>query len=201
MLAWVGFYWGTWLRWTPEYGTLFTAAVTMPQILGAVMLFMLLVGLAYWGMLRTTANFAPQDLQLPLVPALVVVLMLLLVFLAQAGQGNYPGTPLLVCLILWIVCIAIVWFRRPERAVMLLSAHFPPTPISWRVVVVGVIGFGITLSMGYTLPLIGNAAYNQLWLMEIGYGVVGFFWLPLLASVIAVRGIDRQMRARQIDPF
>ena len=49
------------------------------------------------------------------------------------------------------------------------------------------------------MPLAGTPDYNQLWLMEIGYGVVGFSWLPVLAAVIAVRGVDRQIRTREID--
>jgi hypothetical protein len=34
--------------------------------------------------------------------------------------------------------------------------------------------------------------------MEIGFGAVGALWLPLVAIVVAMRGLDRQMRTNTL---
>jgi hypothetical protein len=58
--------------------------------------------------------------------------------------------------------------------------------------------FVMTVVFSYQLPLVGTRAFNQLWLMEMGFGAVGTLWLPLIAAVLAVRAIDYLVRTNQL---
>jgi hypothetical protein len=55
--------------------------------------------------------------------------------------------------------------------------------------------FATAVYLSYSMPLITDVAFvNQLWLMELGSVAVGILWLPIVATVIATRAMDRYMR-------
>ncbi len=198
-MAWTGFYWGTWMRWTPVFSPLFTQAVDL-----LTMFFYAAVPVAF-GLLFFTlarqikASITPADFKLSIVGGLFLLLALSLLFIVRVLQSALNMAALGLTLTLVGVCVGILWFRRNEKAPMVLTAHLPPTPLHplW-LLLSGIAFVGMTI-LGYSLPLVGTLEYNQLFLMELGYVGVGFLWLPILAGVIAIRGIDYQMRTRQLD--
>ncbi|MCU0514262.1 MAG: hypothetical protein MUE40_17035 [Anaerolineae bacterium] len=199
VLAWTGFYRGVWLRWNPVFNPE-AQVISLPALLalagGVLLPALLLLALAYYSRATT---LKPLDLRLPFIGVMVVLLVLLLLFLARAVQGVIDGGGWLLSLLLIGVCLAVLWFRRSDHSGELLDAHLPPTPPALPWLLVLALIFILSLFFGYALPLAGTPDYNQFWLMELGYSAVGFLWLPLLAGVIAVRGVDRQMRTRTLD--
>lgn len=198
-LAWTGFYWGTWMRWTPEFSLLFTQAVSLPTMFlyAAVPITMgLLLFFIAW---QTRQAVTPADFQLSTIGGLFLLLALTIIFLIRVVQNMLNVAALGLTLVLILVCIGILWFRRSEKAPMLMTAHVPPTPLHPVWLLLSGAAFVLMTILGYALPLVGTPEYNQLFLMELGYAAVGFLWLPVLAGVIAMRGIDYQMRTRQLD--
>jgi uncharacterized membrane protein len=198
-MAWTGFYWGTWMRWTPEFSPLFTQIVDLPTMLFYAVVPVALGLLFFLLAQQPKAPLTPADFQLSTVGGLFLLLALTLIFMIRVVQSTLNVAALGLTLALIGVCIGILWFRRNEKAPLLMSAHIPPTPLHpiW-VLLSGIVFVGMTI-LGYALPLVGTPDYNQLFLMELGYVGVGFLWLPIVAGVIAMRGIDYQMRTRQLD--
>jgi hypothetical protein len=149
--------------------------------------------------LRAPYPITPANFKLPLVPGLLLILLLLLIFLLRATQNLLDSVALIIGGALMVIALAILWFRRSPKGDMLLDAHVPPRPMKLLWLVLTIVIFGLTTGAAYALPLLGTPEFNQLWLMEMGYVGVGIGWMPLLAAVIAVRGIDRQMRAQNMD--
>jgi hypothetical protein len=198
-MAWVGFYWGTWLRWTPEVGSLFTEPVALGTMLTYAGVLYGIALLFNAAVQRTSYPITPADFKLRLVPGLLLILGLLLIFLLRATQNLLDGAALIICVALMGISLAILWFRRSPKGDTLLDQHIPPRRINllWLILTIGV--FTLTTTAAYALPLIGTPEFNQLWVMELGYVGVGIGWMPTLAAVIAVRGVDRQMRAQNMD--
>lgn len=198
-LAWIGFYWGTWMRWTPIYGTLFQQPVSLSLMFAVICIWVGSVLFIYGLLLQSRASFNPADFRLSFIPLLLMFAALLSLFAIQVSRRLIDPTALLITLIIIGVGWVILWFRRSPQHAALLETHLPiqHPPLRWFLLAAAVF-IGLTL-LAYHLPLIGDPEHNQLWLMEIGYAVVGVTWLPALACVIAVHGIDRVMRARQFE--
>ncbi len=194
--AWVGFYWGIWMRWQPELRGFFPAVdlVTMFAIVGV---FVLLNLILYAIFLRSSKTIRPHDLKLSLTEWLFLLLPFALLFLYHALQGHYPIGALAFVAAMLVICWSILWYRREDEGKILLDDHLPPTPLNplWMVLAIAVFA-GATI-VAYVLPLVGFGEYNQLWLMELGFFALGILWLPLVAVIIAMRGIDFIMRSGQ----
>jgi hypothetical protein len=198
-MAWVGFYRGTWMRWTPEFNALAVQTVT-PLLLFALSAGVVIVAILFLDIaISASPTIEPLDLRLPFIPFMLLIGLLLVLFLIRVLMLPFSGAMLLVSVVLPTICWSILWFRRSEKAALLMASHIPPKRPALLWIGLAALVFVATVLFAYALPLVGTADYNQLWLMEIGYGVVGFSWLPVLAGVIAVRGVDRQMRTREID--
>jgi hypothetical protein len=198
-LAWIGFYWGTWMRWTPVYGTLFQQSVPLAHMFAVICIWIGSVLFVYGALLQSRTPLNPADFRLSFVPLLFMIAALISLFAVQAARGVMDPTALLITIIIICVCWVVLWFRRSPQHASLLETHLPiqPPPTRWFLLAAFI--FTAMTMIAYHLPLVGDAAHNQLWLMEIGYAVVGITWLPAMACVIAIRGIDRVMRARQFE--
>lgn len=198
-LAWIGFYWGTWMRWTPIYGTLFQQPVPLGQMFAIMGIWMGSVLFIYGMLLRSRAPFDPNAFRLLLTPFLLLVAALLSLFGVQASRRLLDATALFITLILIGFSWLVLWFRRSPQHASLLETHFPiqPPPARWFFLAAAL--FSAMTLLAYYLPLVGDIEHNQLWIMEIGYAAVGLIWLPAMACVIAVHGIDRVMRSRQFE--
>jgi hypothetical protein len=195
--AWLGFYWGVWMRWTPVLGTLFEEIplMTMFTVFAAgcgliVLVFLLLR--------RPLQRLAPADLRLSTLGWLLLLLVLIVLFLVQALRGLILTDVLPLSIFLLLVCWSVLWFRHDPKEAMLLDQHLPARPLSLTWLLLALLCFGAAFVPGYWLPLVGFSFYNQHWLMEIGFAAVGALWLPLVAVVVAMRGLDRQMRTNSL---
>lgn len=194
-IAWNGFYWGVWMRWMPELGGLFEA-VPFEQMMAFALVYLLPI-VAIWGGLRLSPRFyllTPLDLRLGRVGWAVVLFTGFSLLIWRGIEGTLTTSGLLAIVLLLGVSWAILWFRREARGKTLLDGHFPPHPLAWGWVFSGGSVFLLMAFFAYHLPLVGTPQINQLWLMEMGFGAVGALWYPLVASVIAFRGVDTQLR-------
>jgi hypothetical protein len=195
--AWVGFYWGIWMRWTPELGMLFDA-VSLQTMFVTVAMFVALALIVYFMVTRSTVELKPLDLQLSKPQWWLLFAVMLILFLYQFYIVKISIVPILITALVLLVCWSIIWFRRENTGDTLLDKHFPIQllPILW--IVPGLVVFVSAALFSYFLPLVGTREINQLWLMEMGFVAVGTLWLPIVAAVLAIRGVDRQMRTNQL---
>ena len=195
--AWIGFYWGIWMRWTPEFGTLFDA-VSLQTMFVTVAVFVVVIFTVYFVISRSTVKLEPNDFQLSNPQWWMLFAVMLALFLYQFYIVGVSIIPVLITALVLLVCWSIIWFRRENTGDTLLHKHFPiqPLPMLWIVLTLAVF-VGATL-FSYFLPLVGTRDINQLWLMEMGFVAVGTLWLPIVAAVLAIRGVDRQMRTNQL---
>jgi len=195
--AWIGFYWGVWMRWQPELRSFFPAVdlVTMLVIAGG---FTLVILLMYAFFLRSSETLTPEHLKLPDTAWLFLLLPLALLFLYHALNNRYPLGALAFVAVMLVVCWSILWFRREDEGKTLLDEHLPPTGLSFLWIALAIIVFVGATIFAYSLPLVGFGEYNQLWLMELGFFALGILWLPLIAVVVATRGVDFLLRSGQL---
>lgn len=190
---WLGFYWGTWMRWTPELrGTL--EALPLTELFTYAGIAFLPVILLYALTIRFAREQRPTDYLLTSLEWGIALIVLFLLFLYQAILGTITIGAWIVSAILLLLCWLILWFRRDEVQISMLETHFPLKPLHPLWIALAVLVFVAATIFAYLLPLVELAQFNQLWLMELGFFAVGTFWLPLVATVLAMRGMDRAMR-------
>jgi hypothetical protein len=195
--AWLGFYWGVWMRWAPELGTLFEAVPLLTMFTVLVAGYGLIV-LVFVLLRRALTQLHAAELRLSTPGWLFLLLVLVVLFLAQALRGLIVTDVLSLTAFLMLVCWSVLWFRHDEKEAMLLDENLPAHPLGLGWLALVALCFCAAFVPGYGLPLVGYQQYNQLWLMEIGFGAVGALWLPLVAIVVAMRGLDRQMRTNTL---
>ncbi len=192
---WLGIYWGFWMRWTPELrGTFDALPFSQLAIIAGVSF--ALIALFYLLVTAQTAKMIQAD-QFMLSPLewAFAGMGLIALFLVQAALGTISAASFLITLAILAVCWLILWLRREDDETSILEKHTPlkmQNPI-WIITLIA--SFAGAFYMAYHLPLITEVGFiNQLWLMEIGSAGIGIIWLPIVASVIATRTIDRFMR-------
>lgn len=196
--AWLGFYWGVWMRWTPSWTGLFDAVP--PGEMALIIVGMLIPALLIWFIIkaRTPLNIRAAHLQLSPVGWGLLLIVLIVLFMLQTAQDRMETGGLLAGLGVMALCGAVVWFRGDGRGYGFLDAHLPPEPLAlgWVIAALGV--FASMTALGYLLPGFNIGGVTAIVLMELGFLLVGFGWLPLLAVTIGARAIDRQIRTNQI---
>ncbi|MGB1286695.1 MAG: hypothetical protein ACPG7F_09205 [Aggregatilineales bacterium] len=190
---WLGFYRGVWLRWGAELRDYF-APVSLEMMLLSIIPYVIVSLLCFLLVQRTSRTQTASMLKFSLIEGLLLILVLLIIFMIRVAQGDIPSVAVVATLIIISVCIGILYFRHEPENRMVMNAYVPPTPLSW-----GWIGLMLVVFIGmsviaYNLPLFGTGEIHQFWLMELGFSVVGFAWMPLIGTVVAFRGVDRQMR-------
>jgi hypothetical protein len=149
-------------------------------------------------MTRRRALLVPVDLQLSQRGLSLVLAALVVLSLLRLVDGSLSIGVIIAGLILTGLAAVVLWFRRVQTGKTLLDDHVPATPPAWRWVIVPGIIFFLTTFLAFSLPLIDVAGYNQLSLMEFGFALIGFGWLPVIAAVISTRAIDYSSRTRQM---
>jgi hypothetical protein len=196
---WLGFYWGVWGRWSSVFNpTLYPQATPIETML-------LIVGVSIAVILglfalttRRIKHLTPPDWRLSVIEWGAVSVTLLLLFLIRASQNVISDGALVLVLVLIIVCLGTLWFRRQERGQMLLDAHLPPTSLDGRWLTLALLIFVGSGVLAYHLPLVELFGLNQYSLMTLGFALVGLVWLPLIAAVRSVQALDRQSRTGKL---
>lgn len=194
----LGSYWGILTRWMPELGSLFGEAslIGLLSVAGAVWGAALLL---YALLRQAKTDLAPADFRLSVVGLLVLALVGVGLFLVQAVQAAIDLPQIGLVSLLGIVCWLELYFQHDEKGRMLLDDHFPLTPVPWWWISVATGLFVASMMFMYTLPLVGNATYNQYWFAEVGFFVFGTLWIPIFTTAVATRAMDRQMRRQQFN--
>ncbi|MDX2074931.1 MAG: hypothetical protein SFZ02_00750 [bacterium] len=195
----VGFNWGVWARYAYQLKDWSNA----PAEFGAMVLFgVIFLGFIGGGILLWKYRYQPSDtplmLRMNIIEWCVMGIILTVLFMLQGFANIYDGAEIIVTGILIGVCWLGLWAGRPAKGKMLLDAHFPPVipKISWLIASLGVFTIGTLL--GFGLPLVVIGGFTQLYLLELAFAGVGFLWLPIVAGVLAVRGIEQQSRKLDI---
>jgi hypothetical protein len=191
-MAWLGMFWGIWMRWTPELRGTFEAIPLETMVFYTA--FFLLPILLYELVKRGAKELSAANLLLtPLewgIAAIVLISLFLYQALIQAVGTGALFTVVVIMTILW----AVLWFRRDAKQVSMMEKFLPLKPQAFFWLPLAGLVFAGATYLAYSTPRIQAAFVDQLWLMEIGFFAVGLLWLPIVASVIAVRGFDRMMR-------
>lgn len=192
---WLGVFWGFWMRWTPELRGTFEA-ISLDQMYYVAAISFTVIVLIY---LLITAQFGKNleanDLMLTPLEWGLALMLLIVLFLVQAIMQTIGFGAVMVTILLLALCWLILWLRRDDDETSVLELHFPLKMQNLVWIALMMVSFAGAVYVTYNLPLIDDVAYiNQLWLMEIGSFAVGILWLPIVATVIATRAIDRYMR-------
>ncbi len=193
-----GFYWGTWMRWSPELTNRLDEAVSLGDMALAGGGFLALILALYAAVLLLPSGDKNGPDTLILSPAAFGILTaaLLVLFMIRAveqvgGRSVIDGPSLSMIAGLVAFCMTILWFRRPNKPRQLLDAHIPPTPLSplwvfWSLAVFA----GVTI-MAYDLPRLDFMGVNQLTLMEWGFTGFATVWLPIVTAQVGLRAMTR----------
>ncbi|PJF30322.1 MAG: hypothetical protein CUN52_04270 [Phototrophicales bacterium] len=194
----IGFNWGVWARYAYNLNGWSSASASVGDMtrLAGICLMVIVLGMVVWRGRYQTSD-TPLMLRMGVIEWSLMGVILTGIFLIQAVGDIYAGSEIGVSLILIFLCWLGLWSQRPDKGKMLMDAHFPPIipPIAWLIGALGVFISGTIL--GYGLPLITPSGFSQLYLLELAFAGIGFVWLPLVASVLAVRAFERQ--ARKLD--
>ncbi|MCU0481031.1 MAG: hypothetical protein MUE54_07445 [Anaerolineae bacterium] len=194
----VGFNWGVWAHYAYVLnGWSSTPAQPMDLVMYAgICLGAIITGVWIWHR-RYQPTATPLMLRMNIIEWCSIGIILTVLFIIQ-GLGNiYIGAEIIVSLILIVVCWLGLWANRPDKGKMLMDAHFPPKiAFSWAFF--ALIAFILGAILGYGLPLLNINGFSQLYLLELAFAGIGFIWLPLVAAVLAVRGVERQSRKLDI---
>jgi hypothetical protein len=193
----LGFFWGTWMRWTPEFGLL-AQAVPPAVFMGAALMGLGLIVAFSRLLARRSAALPLAGLMFGRLGGLWLMAALLVLFLLRAAQGSLQTGSALAALALALVAWSALWFRRSEGGTVTLARLTPPQPPGLGLLLLGGLIFVGSVGLAYSLPLVGAANLNQLWIMELGFMLAGFAWFPVLAARTALDGVDQQLRKREL---
>lgn len=190
-----GFYWGTWMRWSPVFTDRMTETPDLERMAvnGGVLLTLALLVLASVALLWRD-DAAPKDpttFCLPPAGFGMLVAVLLVLFLLRAVDGVIGGDSLVAILALMAFCMTLLWFRRPNKPRQLLDSHLPPRILSPLWMGAALVVFAGMTVFAYDLPQLDFLGVNQLTLMEWGFTGFGMIWLPIVTTLVGLRALTR----------
>ncbi len=191
----VGFYWGVWSRWSPFRDMSGVEPTTFNIMLALFCIVGLIVFLLFLRLSRHHSVWEAKHFQLnrPELGAVMIVCILLLLLRFIQGYVNVGG--MTIAGILLALAVGVLYYRKPEKAQMLMDKHFPPQPLKWIWVIIAGAIVVISAFIGYSLPFIELDFFNQLWILELAFLGIGGIWLPMIAIVFSTEAIDRQARS------
>jgi len=190
----VGFYWGVWSRWSPLREVSGIQPTSFNIMLALFCIVWLIAFLLFLRMSRQHSVWQASHLQLNQRELGAVLIVCVLLFLVRLIQGIVSFGGLAFFIVLMALAIGVLYYRKPEKARMLMDKHFPPQPIQWSWLIVASIIVAGSAFAGYNLPLIELDFVNQLWILELAFLGIGGLWLPLIAVVFSTEAMDRQSR-------
>lgn len=194
----LGFYGALWARhghtlesWSSQEPSLASVALMAGALIA------MMVALAGWVERRPEVVAAP-DLRLSQKGLAILALILASLLFLRIAQSVYVGWDILIALGLMTLAWAVLYFERGDRGRSLLDRHLPPRPMPLPWLIVAVLLFAAGLIFGWQLELFDYAGYSPLSLVEIGFLIAGFAWVPLTLLVSASRALNRQSRRIEV---
>ena len=195
--VWLGFYFGVWTRWSPTLSDLPLAPVSLETALEYAVVAVMAALLLYCGTLRLRSEeimLTPERLKMSVAEMGLVAAMVVVLLMIRALQQAVDGPALVAGILLLALSYGVLWTQQPEKGTSLMADHLPPHPPSPLWIVLSLGAFIVMTVVGYKLSLIDIRGASQFTLMQALMVGVGFVWLPLAASVISIRAIDRYSR-------
>jgi len=190
----IGFYWGIWSRWAPFRDVNDIEPIAFNIMLALFLIVGLIVLLLFWQMSRGHSVWQPEHLKLGQRELGAVGIVMVVLLFIRFAQGILSFGGMSLAGVLLALAIGILYYRKPEKAQMLMDKHFPPQPIHWLWVVLAGGIVIVSAFVSYHLPFIELDFFNQLWILELAFLGIGGIWLPLIAVVFSTEAIDRQSR-------
>lgn len=193
---WIGFYWGTWGQGAALLTDWPGDAVSLETMFAVAGVVLAIAVVLFSAALRMSKPLTPPDLRLSPVAFLLILVVLAGIFILRLTEDAVDPGMVTITAFLTALGIGVLWFQRPTKGDVLLDVHIPPTPppVIWLIAALGI--FAGATAFGYHLPLLDIAGYSQLSLMEFGFAGVGTLWLPTVAAVVSIHGMDRVGRMR-----
>ena len=192
----VGFYWGIWSRWSPLREVSGIQPTSFNIMLAYFCMVGLIVFLLFLQMSRRHSVWQAAHLQLNQRELGAVLIVCVLLFLVRLVQGIVSFGGLAFFIVLMALAIGVLYYRKPERAQMLMDRHFPPQAIQWAWLIIASVVVVGSAFISYNLPFIELDFVNQLWILELAFLGIGGLWLPLIAVVFSTEAMDRQSRTK-----
>jgi hypothetical protein len=190
----VGFYWGVWSRWSPLREISGIQPTTFNIMLAYFCIVGLIAFLLFLRMSRQHSVWQASHFQLNQQELGAVLIICVLLFFARLVQGIVSFGGLAFFIVLMALAIGVLYYRKPEKAQMLMDKHFPPQPIKWTWLILASIIVVGSAFISYHLPFIELDFFNQLWILELAFLSIGGLWLPMIAAVFSTEAMDRQSR-------
>ena len=195
---WLGFYWGIWARWSPDYSGYIDGAVSLETMLTAAGIVLAAALAVYVIAARIARAIVPDDLCLRQAEWWGLILVLLLFFMGRAIEETLDPAAVPIIALLIALSYAILWFHRSDYATPLLAHHLPPGSPRWLWIVLAAGIFAGSAAIAYELRLLDILGYSQYSFMELAFVTAGFVWYPLLTAVLGVRAVDNQVRTGKL---
>ena len=148
----VGFYWGIWSRWSPLREVNAIEPIEFNIMLALFFAVGLVILLLFLRVIRQHSVWNAIHLQLGqrgLGAVVIVCLVLLFVRFAQ-GHLNFGGMTVAGALL--ALGIGVLYYRKPEKAQMLMDKHFPPQPLHYLWVVLAGVIVAVSAFVSFHLP-------------------------------------------------
>lgn len=192
----IGFFWAVWVKWYPAFFLGAYRAATIQEMF-QTLAWVVLPIIILWVLVRGRAQTStPEHFQVPWLGYAVIGLLAMLLFIYHALQNHYDGLGIALSLIIVGVLWAMLWFRADTQKTSLLATYLAeksPSPL-WLIASLALF-VAVTIG-GYVLALIEVLGFNQFTLLNLAFPLFGAGWIPLVAAVIGIHAMTRQMRLR-----
>ena len=194
---WLGFFWGVWMRWTPEFGDWFQRDIGLDTMFAYASVPIVVAFALFFFSTRYKRHTPVETSDMMLSPlgwTILVGVFLVQFIMRVLEDAILAQDAIFATLFVLSVTYAMLYFRRSDKGRMMLEWHIPPTPMSLVLIMVSLLIFGAMTVVGYEIPLVKIGSLDQLRYMELLFVGVGFAWLPTVAIAVAIPAIDRQWR-------
>jgi hypothetical protein len=186
--AWLGFFWGVWLRWAPEKQPLVFAGPLDPLAGAALIAVGWLLALALVWIIGRGGVVAPADLRMNALEMGGIAIVLVAFVAARATDALAIG----IALAIGGISAVVIWYRAQSHdspGLLLDIASARPLPWAWGLACAA--AFFALAFVGYAMPTVSVAGIDQYQLMALGLVGTGFLWIPLIGLGYGLESLRR----------
>jgi hypothetical protein len=124
----------------------------------------------------------------------IVALGLMLILLLQISHDAYTGLDILSVGAMVLLGGLALWYERVDRGKIFMERLLIASPPS--IIQLGSVwaSVGVGLLLGWQIPPLLDAPIPPVTVLEVGFVLLGFGWMPFLTVWIAARALERESR-------